>query len=39
MPAKDYGFMHGHGYEDLDGHMWELMYMDASAMPPPENMP
>ncbi|MES2102512.1 MAG: VOC family protein [Pseudomonadota bacterium] len=25
---KDYGFMYGHGYEDLDGHIWELMYME-----------
>ncbi|GHD68234.1 VOC family protein [Jeongeupia chitinilytica] len=25
---KDYGFMYGHGFEDLDGHLWELMYMD-----------
>ena len=32
-PPKDHGFMYGHGYQDLDGHLWELMYMDASAMP------
>lgn len=32
-PAKDLGFMYTHGYEDLDGHMWELFYMDMSAMP------
>lgn len=38
-PPKDYGFMYGHGYEDLDGHLWELMYMDVSAMPKPEGMP
>ncbi|MBM3117007.1 VOC family protein [Jeongeupia naejangsanensis] len=25
---KDYGFMYSHGFEDLDGHIWELMYMD-----------
>jgi len=25
--AKDHGFMYGHGYEDLDGHIWELIYM------------
>ncbi|BCL75856.1 extradiol dioxygenase [Jeongeupia sp. HS-3] len=25
---KDYGFMYSHGFEDLDGHLWELMYMD-----------
>ena len=32
-PPKDDGFMYGHGYQDLDGHLWELTYMDASAMP------
>ena len=31
---KDYGFMYYHGFEDLDGHVWELMYMDPSAVPP-----
>ncbi|QUY47418.1 VOC family protein [Serratia plymuthica] len=25
---QDYGFMYGHGFQDLDGHIWELMYMD-----------
>ena len=34
-PPKDHGFMYGHGFQDLDGHLWELMYMDASAMPKP----
>jgi len=24
----DLGFMYGHGFEDLDGHIWELFYMD-----------
>ena len=24
---KDYGFMYQHGFEDLDGHLWELAYM------------
>lgn len=27
-PPKDYGFMYQHGFEDLDGHMWELAYME-----------
>lgn len=26
-PAKDHGFMYGHGFEDLDGHVWELIHM------------
>ena len=34
MPAQDNGFMYGHGFEDLDGHQWELMYMDPAAQPP-----
>ncbi len=31
MPAKDHGFMYQHGFQDLDGHLWELIYMDSSA--------
>jgi uncharacterized protein len=31
---QDHGFMYGHGFEDLDGHVWELVYMDPSAAPP-----
>ena len=27
-PPKDYGFMYQHGYQDLDGHLWELVYME-----------
>ena len=29
---QDHGFMYGHGFEDLDGHLWELVYM--SGEPP-----
>jgi len=29
---QDHGFMYQHGYQDLDGHMWELVHM--SGMPP-----
>jgi predicted lactoylglutathione lyase len=25
--------MYQHGFEDLDGHLWEVFYMDESAMP------
>ncbi|KWT91651.1 putative glyoxalase/bleomycin resistance protein/dioxygenase [Variovorax sp. WDL1] len=28
---QDQEWMYGHGFEDLDGHIWELMYMDANA--------
>jgi L-amino acid N-acyltransferase YncA len=27
---QDQGFMYGHGFEDPDGHIWELIYMDPS---------
>ena len=30
---QDHGFMYGHGFQDLDGHLWELMFMDESAIP------
>ncbi len=30
----DHGFMYGHGFEDLDGHIWEVMWMDPNAAPP-----
>lgn len=28
---QDHGFMYGHGFQDLDGHIWELIYMDPNA--------
>ncbi len=31
---QDHGFMYGHGFTDLDGHIWELAYMDPNATPP-----
>jgi predicted lactoylglutathione lyase len=30
--SKDYGFMYQHGFEDLDGHIWELVYMEPGAV-------
>lgn len=29
---QDHGFMYGHGFQDLDGHIWELVYMEPSAV-------
>jgi hypothetical protein len=29
---QDHGFMYAHGFQDIDGHIWELMYMDPSAI-------
>jgi len=31
---EDYGFMYTHGFEDLDGHGWGLVYMNPNAVPP-----
>ncbi len=31
-PKQDYGFMYGRSYEDPDGHIWEVMWMDIAAM-------
>jgi uncharacterized protein len=28
---QDYGFMYGRSFEDLDGHIWEPMWMDLEA--------
>ncbi|HSW17812.1 MAG TPA: VOC family protein [Ramlibacter sp.] len=31
IDKQDHGFMYAHGFTDLDGHGWELVYMDPSA--------
>ena len=31
--SKDYGFMYQHAFEDPDGHLWELVYMEPGAVP------
>ena len=28
----DYGFMYGRSFNDLDGHLWEVMWMDPAAL-------
>lgn len=30
----DHGFMYSHGFQDPDGHIWEFVYMDPSAVHP-----
>ena len=30
-PQQDFGFMYGRSYEDPDGHIWEVMWMDPAA--------
>lgn len=29
---QDHGFMYAHGFQDLDGHIWEVMWMDPAAV-------
>ena len=33
-PPQDHGFMYQHGFDDIDGHSWEVFWMDPSAAPP-----
>ena len=35
-PKQDYGFMYGRSFEDPDGHIWEVMWMDAAAANAPQ---
>ena len=28
---QDHGFMYQHGFQDLDGHLWEIVYMEENA--------
>jgi uncharacterized protein len=30
-PTQDFGFMYGRSFEDPDGHIWEVMWMDMAA--------
>jgi predicted lactoylglutathione lyase len=29
---KDHGFMYQHGFQDLDGHIWEIFWMDPAVI-------
>ena len=31
---QDHGFMYQHGFQDPDGHIWEVFYMDPSVANP-----
>ncbi|HEY4342294.1 MAG TPA: VOC family protein [Steroidobacteraceae bacterium] len=33
-PPQDHGFMFGRSFEDPDGHIWEVVWMDPAALPP-----
>jgi len=37
MPAQEYSFMYYRTFHDVDGHHWEVMYMDPSAIPPKDS--
>jgi predicted lactoylglutathione lyase len=30
---QDHGWMYGRSFEDLDGHLWEIFFMDMSKAP------
>ncbi|MHB9858745.1 VOC family protein [Streptomyces sp. YIM S03343] len=30
--AMDHGFMYGRSFDDIDGHTWEIMWMDPAAV-------
>lgn len=32
MPAQDHGFMYGSSFYDVDGHHWEVMWMDPAVV-------
>jgi uncharacterized protein len=32
IEPQDHGWMYVRGFQDLDGHLWEIAYMDISAM-------
>ncbi len=32
-PSQDHGFMYGRSFEDVDGHVWESVFVDLSQMP------
>ena len=29
---QDHGWMYGRSFEDINGHLWEIIYMDESAL-------
>ena len=37
MDPEDHGWMYQHSFADLDGHQWEVLFMDETAIPPDLN--
>lgn len=33
LEAIDHGFMYQHAFHDLDGHIWEIFWMDPAGIP------
>ena len=33
QPVQDYGFMYSHSFQDPDGHLWEVIWMDPAGPP------
>lgn len=33
-PSQDHGWMYGRGFEDIDGHHWDMVYMNMDALQP-----
>ena len=29
---QDHGWMYGRGFQDINGHLWEIIYMDEKAL-------
>lgn len=38
-PPEDYGFMFGRSFNDPDGHIWEIFWMDTAQIPEAQNTP
>ena len=30
--TQDHGWMYGRSFQDIDGHLWEVLYMDVNAL-------
>jgi predicted lactoylglutathione lyase len=39
MEPQDNGYMYGRSFDDLDGHTWEVMWMDMEAFSRAQNRP
>ena len=33
IDSQDHGWMYSRSFQDVDGHIWEILYMDESQMP------